>query len=132
MIDDELVGAGAVGAPVLRLAVQGAEVQSELRALYEWLTREEGLRGYLELRNQPILPGQMGGVVDVLVVTLGAGGAGTVLARSLSTWLTQRHADITVAVKAPDGREVTVDVRRARDPEAVIREVGALITAAEK
>jgi hypothetical protein len=64
-------------------------------------------------------------------VTLGTGGAGVVLAQSLSTWLTQRRTDVTVTVKARDGREVSVDVRRARDPQAVIREVASLVEPVE-
>jgi hypothetical protein len=115
----------------LHLTAHGDDAVRLVRTLRTWLELEDELRGRLELRNKPILPGQMGGVVDVLAVTLGTGGAGAVLAASLSTWLTQRRADVTVIVKAPDGREVSVDVRRARDPEAVIREVGALLNAVE-
>ncbi|MBC2864486.1 hypothetical protein H1R13_05595 [Streptomyces mexicanus] len=71
----------------------------------------------------------MGGVLDVLVVALGSGGAGAVLAQSLATWLAGRRADITVTVRSPEGREVTVDVRRAADPQAVVREVTSLLDA---
>lgn len=115
----------------LGLTVVGDDAEWHLRMLREWLASEDELRGRVELRNKPIAPGHMGGVVDVLAVTLGAGGPGVVLARSVSTWLTQRRADVSVTMKAPDGREITVDVKRAADPEAVIREVRALITAVE-
>ncbi|QYN18875.1 hypothetical protein [Amycolatopsis sp. DSM 110486] len=115
----------------LHLVVRGHGEDSQLRALREWLLREDDLRGCLELRNRPVGPDQMGGVLDLLAVTLGTGGAGVVLAQSLSTWLTQRRTDVTVTVKAQDGREVSVDVRRALDPQAVIREVASLVEPVE-
>jgi hypothetical protein len=115
----------------LHLVVSGVGADSQLRSLREWLLREDDLRGCLELRNRPVAPDQMGGVLDLLAVTLGTGGAGVVLAQSLSTWLTQRRTDVTVTVKARDGREVSVDVRRARDPQAVIREVASLVEPVE-
>ncbi|MCU1680898.1 MAG: hypothetical protein JWQ81_1637 [Amycolatopsis sp.] len=115
----------------LHLTVVGDDVERHLRMLREWLGSEDELRGRVELRNHPVAPGHMGGVLDVLAVTLGAGGAGAVLAQSVSTWLTQRRADVTVSMKAPDGREFSVDVKRAADPESVIREVRALITTVE-
>jgi hypothetical protein len=68
----------------------------------------------------------MGAALDVLTVAVGTGGAASVLARSVTTWLIQRRADITVTVTAKDGSCVEVDVRRARDPEAVIRQVATL------
>jgi hypothetical protein len=112
----------------LRLSIAGEGAEQHLRALFGWLGSEDELRGQLELRNRPIVPGQMGGVLDVLVVALGSGGAGTVLARSLSTWLTQTRADVTVTVTTTaEGQEVKVDTRRARDAEAVIRGVKELL-----
>lgn len=111
---------------VLALAVHGAEAEQHMRLLYDWLALEDELRGRLRLCYRPVAEGEMGGVLDVLTVTLGAGGAGALIARSVSTWLSQRRADITVTVKAPDGREVTIDVQRIQDPLAIIREVERL------
>lgn len=111
----------------LYLDVAGSERERELRALRSWLAREDELRGRLTLRSRPIEPDELGGVLDVLVVALGSGGAGAVLAGSLSTWLTQRRVDITVTVTTSDGRDITVDVRRARDPQAVIGAIHALL-----
>ena len=101
--------------------------QDDLFALTDWLGNEETLRGRVRPVRQVPEPGQMGTMVDVLTVALGTGGAGVALVRSLCTWLTQRRADVTVIIKAPDGRRVQVDVRRARDPESLIREVASLI-----
>lgn len=69
----------------------------------------------------------MGGAVEVLEVALGSGGVGVVLIRALCAWLTQRRSDVTVTVTVPSGDQMRVDVKRARDPEAVIREVGSLL-----
>jgi hypothetical protein len=110
------------------LDVSGSDRESHLHALRSWLTGEDELRGRLTLRSHQIEAGQMGGILDVLVVALGSGGAGAVLAGSLSTWLTQRRVDLTVTVSTPDGRHVTVDVRRARDPQAVTREIQTLLS----
>jgi hypothetical protein len=116
----------------LRLRITGEDPASRLRSLHRWLGNEDDLRGRVELRNRPIAPGEMGGVADVLAVALSAGGAGTVLlrslARSVSTWLAQSRADVSVTVTTTgDTREVKVDVQRARDPEAVLRGIEELL-----
>ncbi len=101
-------------------------------SLRDWLAAEEALRGRVELLARPPQPGQMGAALDVLAVALGSGGAGAVLARSLSTWLVQRRADVTVRVSRSDGREVTVEVRRTSDPQAVLGAVGQLLGGGEE
>lgn len=95
-------------------------------ALAGWLGSEDALRGRVRPVRQAPEPGQMGALVELLTVALSSGGAGVVLVRSLCTWLTQHRADVTVLIKGADGREVLVDVRRASDPSAVIRDVAAL------
>lgn len=97
-----------------------------LSALASWLGSEEALRGRVVPVRRAPEPGQMGAVVELLTVALSSGGAGVVLVRSLCSWLTQSRADVTVQIKGPDGREVHVDVRRANDAAAVMREVAAL------
>ncbi|MEU5088962.1 hypothetical protein [Streptomyces sp. NPDC021356] len=109
----------------------GVGAESSLVSLRDWLAAEETLRGRVELRVQAPKPGQMGSAFDVLAVALGSGGAGAVLARSLSTWLVQRRADVTVRLSRQDGREVTVEVQRARDPQAVIQAVSRLLDGGE-
>jgi hypothetical protein len=102
--------------------------QQYLFAVAEWLLDVQALRGRVKPARPVPRPGEMGAAVEVLTVALGSGGVGVALVRSLCTWLTQRRTDVTVKLKAADGREVTVDVQRARDPDAVIREAAALIT----
>lgn len=111
----------------LRLWASGSAGDDALRALYAWLAHEDELRGRVKPRTHSLAEGDMGGAVELLAVALGSGGACAVLVQSVCTWLSQRQPDITVTVKAADGREVTIDVRRAEDPMAVVREVERLI-----
>jgi hypothetical protein len=127
---------GAMGATnprssELRLTVAGEASQEHLRGLRDWLAHEEALRGRLELRGDAPSPGHMGAALDVLVVALGSGGAGAVLARSVTTWLVQRRVDVKVTVKSPDGGHLEVDVKRAADPERVIAELHTLLARPE-
>jgi len=39
-----------------------------------------------------------------------------VLATSVSTWPSQRRADVTLAVTAENGRHIELDARRIQDP----------------
>ncbi|MEU5598838.1 hypothetical protein [Streptomyces sp. NPDC020298] len=105
-------------------AEPGVEAETHLVALRDWLAAEDTLRGRLELLAHTPQPGQMGAALEVLAVALGSGGAGAVLAQSLSTWLLQRRADVTVRPSRGDGQEVTVEVRRTSDPQAVLGAVG--------
>jgi hypothetical protein len=68
----------------------------------------------------------MGALIDVLVVALGSGGAGAVLAQSLSTWLRHRHTDIRLTITT-DSRTIELDGKRVRDTQALVREVGGLL-----
>ncbi|MBC3990919.1 hypothetical protein H8N00_18960 [Streptomyces sp. AC563] len=115
----------------LRLSVRGADSDSLLRSLRDWLSREDALRGRVALCPRPIAEGEMGGLVEALVVSLGSGGAGALIVQSVSTWLGQRRSDVTVTIKASDGREVTVDARCVRDPQAIISEVERLAASDE-
>lgn len=115
----------------LQLTIQGSDVET-LLALRDWLAAEDVMRGRLQLRRRPVAVGQMGGALDMLVVALGSGGAGAVLAESLSTWLSQRRTDVIVTVSDSRGRKLTLDVKRARDPQTVIREMHSLLEAVEE
>ncbi|MGH2844047.1 MAG: effector-associated constant component EACC1 [Solirubrobacteraceae bacterium] len=101
-----------------------------LRSLLEWLRHEDALRGRVCTVHAPVRPGEMGGVLEVLEVALGSGGAGAVLAGSVSTWLSQpRRADVTLTVTAEDGRRIELDARLVRDPAVLLREVERLLRA---
>jgi hypothetical protein len=91
---------------------------------------EDTLRGRVRTASRPVRPGEMGaGVLDVLEVVLGSGGAGAVLASLVSAWLSQpRRADVTLTVTAEDGRYIELDARRVRDPAVLLREVERLLS----
>jgi Effector Associated Constant Component 1 len=106
----------------------GADDGDVLRSLLDWLRHEDALRGRVRAAQTPVRPGEMGGVLDVLEVALGSGGAGAVLATSVSAWLSQpRRADVTLTVTAEDGRHIELDARRVRDPAVLLREVRWLL-----
>ncbi|MGW5714969.1 effector-associated constant component EACC1 [Amycolatopsis sp. NPDC003865] len=111
--------------PSLRISVD--DRPDEIRSLADWLRREDQLRGRVSFRPaaRPA-DGEMGGVVDVLSVAFGAGGAGAVLAGTLSTWLASRRADLKVTVTARDGAKVELDAHRVRDVAEVLRELQRL------
>jgi membrane-associated two-gene conflict system component 1 (EACC1) len=99
---------------------------AELRSLFDWLSREDALDGTLQWAPADVRPGDMGAVTDVLLVALGSGSAGAVLARSVSVWLTTRRADVKVKISTARG-VVEMDARRVRDPESLIVEVSRLL-----
>lgn len=112
--------------PQLSISAEDGDV---LRSLLDWLRHEDTLRGRVRAAHTPVRPGEMGGVLDVLVVALGSGGAGAALATSVSTWLSQpRRADVKLTITAEDGRHIELDARRVRDPVVLLREVERLLT----
>ncbi|MGW3209169.1 effector-associated constant component EACC1 [Streptomyces sp. NPDC001135] len=119
----------------LRLQVSaepGVGTGTYLGSLRDWLAAEEALRGRVELLARTPQPGRTGAAPDVLAVALGSGGAGAVPAQSVSAWLVQRRADVTVHVSRSDEREVTVEVRRTSEPQVVIGTVGQLLGGEEE
>ncbi|MFG3114173.1 hypothetical protein ACGF4C_07235 [Streptomyces sp. NPDC048197] len=105
----------------LTLTVHAPDTEACLRALHQWLSAEHGLRGRVRRRHTPPAPGHMGGSADALTVILGSGGIVGLVA-PLCAWLTSRRSDVAVTLEADDGRRVTLDVKRATDERAVIRE----------
>lgn len=104
-----------------------ADAEAELRSLRGWLSVEEGLGdSRIDIARRPIAGNEMGAVVDVLFVTLGAGGAGAVLARSVSTWLQTRGTDIKIKIKTDKGA-VEIDARRIRATPSVLRDIALLV-----
>jgi hypothetical protein len=101
--------------------------EADLRSLCNWLRQADELRGSrVERVAAPIRPGQMGGVSDALVVALGTGGAGVVLAQSISVWLQTRVADIKVKITGPKGT-AEIDGQRIRDPASLLDQVRKIL-----
>ena len=82
----------------------------DLAALDEWLQGEDELRGRIHVVHGAIGATELGPVVELLTVALGAGGAGTVLASSVKTWLLTRKTTAKIIVKS-GGRSVTLDIQ---------------------
>ena len=61
-------------------------------------------------------------MVELLTIALGAGGAGTVLASSLKTWLMTRRTTAKIIVKSA-GQSVTLDIQTAADVAPLLEQV---------
>lgn len=95
---------------------------AELAALSEWLQGEDELRGRIRAVHGAIGDTELGSVVELLTVALGAGGAGTVLASSLKTWLLTRRTTAKIIVKSA-GRSVTLDIQNADDVAPLLEQI---------
>jgi hypothetical protein len=97
------------------IAVAGAGTD-EIRSLYEWLLREDGLRGRVMVVHERGSAEEMGGVLGALAVALGSGGVLAVLARSLEAWLKQpRRVSVRLLIHGPDGSSIELEVQHAKD-----------------
>jgi hypothetical protein len=95
------------------------ETTDELRSLRAWLVGEDELRGRVTMVEQPPRPGELGPVTDALLVALGQGGAATVLAAGLVSWLRSRHGDINItAERRGDQTKIQVSAKRVRGLDA--------------
>ena len=94
----------------------------ELAALGEWLVGEDELRGRVRISHSPISGTELGSVPELLTVALGTGGAGTVLASSLKTWLATRRTAAKITVEAA-GRSVTLDIQTVGDVAPLLKQI---------
>lgn len=100
------------------VAVDGDDAGATLGALFDWLRREEVLRGHIRFRSAAVTPAAMGSLDEALLVVLSSGGAVSVLARSLTEWVKHRTIDVRLTLTRPDGETIEVDARRIQDPAA--------------
>ncbi|MFB8277231.1 effector-associated constant component EACC1 [Nocardia colli] len=91
----------------------------DLVELLDWFRHDDALRGRVRPQSPQIREGQMGGLYDVLVVAVGAGGIATALTRSLTVWLINRRSDITLTVTSPDGVKVDLDAKRVKSSDVL-------------
>ncbi|MBM7772383.1 hypothetical protein JOD54_002587 [Actinokineospora baliensis] len=92
----------------------------DLRDLATWLRDEDDLRGRVQVRNAPVAPGEMGGVIEALTLLLGGGGAG-VLIRSVFTYLTTRRKAVVFDLELKDGdKELKVKLTNESRVEDVL------------
>jgi Effector Associated Constant Component 1 len=100
--------------------IDGEVAEAELRALYTWLTEETPRPGRVRFAQEPE-PGVMGAGLEVLEVALGAGGALSVLAGAISTWIKTRRRPVRLRVRRPDGEELEISAE-VRNPDLLIEE----------
>jgi hypothetical protein len=110
----------------LRISLADGDL-ADLESLQDWLGQERELTGRVRLSGSAPRRGELGTLVDVLVVALGSGGAISVLAASLKNWLSlPRRSDITIKIDRADGSSVTIDAKRVAarqaDLESIIRQ----------
>ncbi|MFI9201189.1 hypothetical protein [Streptomyces sp. NPDC053048] len=107
----------------IRITVESGQGEADLRSLEEWLLRSRGLRRTPITRPAPVIrPDDMGAVSDILMVSLGAGGAGAVLANAVSVWLQNRVTHVKVRIESPRG-SVDVEAGNIRNPAALIMRI---------
>ena len=96
-----------------RLRISGGDEAEEITSLREWLRDEPAVRGLVQPVSEPIGPSDLsgGGVVTLLTVALGSGGAGAALAGSLTTWLQTRRPTVKLSVSAK-GRTAELHAHR--------------------
>lgn len=119
-----MMGAGGDTDTDVIVAVSGGDGIAGTESLIAWLRQEPELRGRIQAVTSEPGDGEMGSVVDVATVAVGAGGAVSMLAMSLKTWLAQpRRSDVSIEIRHPDGRSVVIDAKRVDDVDALLHTV---------
>jgi hypothetical protein len=96
------------------ITVGGETTAEELYSLRRWLIGEDELRGEVRVVERPPDPGKLGSLPDALVIALGPGGVGAVLASAVIAWIRHRTGDVSLEMTCPDGSSVQVQGRRLR------------------
>ncbi|MFC0546681.1 effector-associated constant component EACC1 [Kutzneria chonburiensis] len=116
--------------PTGSVAITGDE--QELRSLARWLRDEDDLRGRVSLADRPIAAGEMGGVLDSVVVVLTSATAGQ-LVKSVFGWLGQRRHASAVVLKARNARGAEIELKcgSAADASVVLGDLRAFLSDGE-
>jgi hypothetical protein len=94
----------------------------DLIALYEWLSAEDDLRGRVRVVDTPPGETELGSLPELLTVAFSAGGAGTVLASSVVTWLKTRRTNVKVTIESGD-RSITLELGTVDDVRPLLRDI---------
>ncbi|MEO7196599.1 MAG: hypothetical protein ABIZ05_17575 [Pseudonocardiaceae bacterium] len=98
----------------VKLAVAGDDAPAAMRSLEAWLAGHDELCGRVRPVVEAPLPGAMGSVAEVLMVTLGQGGVATAVASVLISWIRRQSGTVSVRATRPDGAEVTITAEHAQ------------------
>lgn len=96
------------------VTLPGADAD-ELRSLYRDLSHEFDLRGRITFQESATPSGHLGGIADVLVVTLGSSGAGVTLASATVAWVRNRASDVVCKLTREDGSTAELSAKRIRN-----------------
>jgi len=91
-------------------------------SLAQWLASERDLRGAVRTIAGPIAETQLGAVTEIITVALGSGGAGSVLASSLITWLRTRQTHAKFLIES-GGRSVELDIHTLEDVRPLLEQL---------
>ena len=103
------------------IRVEGGSPE-DLADLTEWLGAENQLRGRCRIVRNTISDTELGTIPDLLMVALGSGSAGTVLASSLITWLQTRKTRAKLTVETAE-RSVSLDIEAIKDVAPLLEQI---------
>lgn len=99
--------------------VGGVPDEGELRALRDWLMLESPRPGAMSIRPAKAGAEDMGAAADALTVAVGSGGAITVLAGAVCTWIQTRRQTVRMVIRRPGGVELEIGAS-IKDTDAMI------------
>lgn len=92
---------------------------NDIISLVNWLRRERQLQGYVQLRRRPPEDTELGAAFELIAVAIGSGGAATVLAGSLSTWL-QHRSKVRIKV-TKEGQTIEIDAQNIQNVQNLVQ-----------
>jgi hypothetical protein len=101
------------------IELQSSGLSDDLISLAGWLRRERILQGHVQLRRRPMDDVELGAAFDLIAVAIGSGGAATVLAGSLSTWL-QHRSKVSIKI-TKDGQTLEIEARNIQNAQDLIQ-----------
>lgn len=97
----------------IRISADGADRVAYLESLSDWLRAEPELQGRVRVANAEPREGELGGLMDAVVVAAGSGGTLSVLASALKAWLSRPHGtDVRIVRVESDKSKVEIDAHR--------------------
>jgi hypothetical protein len=113
----------------IAISASGSGQVEDLEALTAWFDEESELRGLIKPASAVPDSGELGALPDVLLAAVGSGGAVSVLAASLKSFLSQpRGAKVRLTLTREDGTRLELDadrLARRSVPELVQQLLGA-------
>jgi Effector Associated Constant Component 1 len=97
---------------------------ADLESLHDWLCDESALGGRVRAMGTEPRTGELGTLMDALIVAVSSGGSISILAASLKAWLSlPRRSDVRILIHRADGNSVEIDAKRVDSGELDVREM---------